>query len=133
MSKKLKLSQLVDNDASAKDNVRIKSKGNDLDGATWTRYSISVWNDISKSPSEKRAQHPAMFPKSLVARLIECFTTRDDKLVLDPFLGSGSTIVAADELEKTGVGIDISEEYITLTKQRLMQSRLFGKTSNTRL
>ena len=100
-------------------------KGNDLDGATWTRYSISVWNDIRKSASEVKAKHPAMFPTALATRLIDCFTTRDDKFILDPFMGSGSTLVAADHAGKTGIGFDISSDYIELTEQRLKQNPLF--------
>ncbi len=106
---------------------RAQRKGNDLDGSKWTRHSISVWNDIRKSAAEVKLRHPAMFPAALATRLIECFTTHDDNVILDPFLGSGSTIVAADHAEKTGIGFDISAAYIELTKQRLNQSRLFSK------
>lgn len=108
-------------------------KGNDLDGATWTRYSISVWNDIRKNAIEVRTKHPAMFPTALVNRLIECFTTHADATILDPFLGSGSTIVAAEAAGKTGIGFEISDDYITLATQRLEQSRLFGKRMEHRI
>ena len=89
------------NDAPGKMKRRTSHKGNDLDGATWTRYSISVWNDIRKSAAEVKIGHPAMFPASLVDRLMDCFTTHEDKVILDPFLGSGSTIVAAAQGRKS--------------------------------
>ena len=108
-------------------------KGNDLDGATWTRYSISVWNDIRKNPTEIRFKHPAMFPTSLALRLIECFTTSNDKVILDPFLGSGSTIVAANHAGKSGIGLDVYKDYIALTQQRLNQSLLFGEDTEHKL
>src|SRR5713226_9664564 len=94
-------------------------RANDLDGAAWTRNSISVWSDIRKTPEEIRWSHPAMFPTALVERLIDCFTTRRDEYVLDPFLGSGSTILAADRRQKTGIGLEISAQYIELARQRL--------------
>src|SRR5712691_6236915 len=74
---------------------RPSKRANELDGATWTRFSVSVWSDIRKSPEEFALKHPAMFPVSLVRRLIQCFTTLADHIVLDPFSGSGSTLVAA--------------------------------------
>ena len=120
-------------DAPAKASRPAGRKGNDLDGATWTRYSISVWNDIRKNTGEVRTKHPAMFPTSLVTRLIECFTTHTDSILLDPFLGSGSTIVAAEAAGKIGVGFEISDDYINLTRQRLEQSGLFGKNMEHRL
>src|SRR5262249_24592942 len=76
-------------------------RANDLDGAAWTRYSISVWSDIRKTPEEIRWNHPAMFPSALAERLIDCLTTDNDEYILDPFLGSGSTILAADRRQKT--------------------------------
>jgi DNA modification methylase len=42
-----------------------------LDGKTWLRYSISVWDDIEKSPEERALRHPAMFPVALVERLLK--------------------------------------------------------------
>ena len=121
-------SAALDAERSGEYPSRDDRKGNDLDGATWTRYSISVWNDIRKNHSQVRTNHPAMFPTSLVLRLIECFTTSNDKVILDPFLGSGSTIVAANQAEKSGIGLEVSQDYITLTKQRLQQSLLFTES-----
>jgi DNA modification methylase len=48
-----------------------------LDGNTWLRYSISVWNDIVKTKEEQNLNHPAMFPKELSKRIIEMFMTKD--------------------------------------------------------
>jgi len=113
--------------------IREDRRANDLDGAAWTRASISVWNDIRKTPEEIRWKHPAMFPTALVERLIDCFTTRRDEYVLDPFLGSGSTILAADRRRKTGIGLEISPAYIELARQRLAQSSLFDSRKEHRL
>ncbi len=90
---------------------------NDLDGKTWTRYSISVW-DIVKTPEEAALKHPAMFPVKLCERLIEIYTHKGD-IVLDPFMGSGSTLLAAASLGRKGIGIDVNEEFVSLAKNRL--------------
>lgn len=101
-----------------------RKRANDLDGATWTRYSISVWDDIRKTPEETALRHPAMFPVQLVDRLIRCFTTAEDRVVLDPFVGIGSTVIAAQALGKVGVGFDVSEEYIGKARQRPLAHKL---------
>lgn len=94
-------------------------KANDLNGNTWLRYSISVWNDISKTKEEADLKHPAMFPKELPRRLMEIFLTKDKKNVLDPFMGVGSTLLAARELGKHGIGFEISEQYAKIASERI--------------
>lgn len=101
-------------------------RANNLNGSEWTRYSISIWSDIRKSAEEGQWKHPAMFPGQLVDRLIRCFTSDNDKVVLDPFSGSGSTVVAATQLHKRGIGFELSDEYADLTEKRLSQGSLLG-------
>jgi DNA modification methylase len=108
-----------------KKEVKKSKKANDLDGKTWTRYSISIW-DIIKSPDEMKLKHPAMFPKELAERLIRIYTKKGD-VVLDPFLGSGSTILAAKTLNRKGVGFEIAEKFVKLTKKRVAQQLLNSK------
>lgn len=97
---------------------------NELDGATWTRYSISIWSDIRKTPEEAALKHPAMFPTALAGRLIECFTNRG-MVVLDPFVGIGSTLVAAKQLGRKGIGIELNPAYAEIARQRLKSRGLF--------
>ncbi len=92
---------------------------NALDGKRWIQNSISVWSDIRKSTEEVRLKHPAIFPEMLVERLIETFLPLDGEIILDPFAGSGSTIVTAEKMGKTGVGVELSEDYAALGNQRL--------------
>ena len=111
------------------DDVKNRSKNkraNELDGKTWVKYSISIWNDIRKTEEELRLKHPAMFPVGLVTRLLECFTTKEEKVVLDPFAGVGSTLVAAQRMGKTGIGIELSEEFVAIARNRLAQMPLWG-------
>ena len=93
-------------------------KANDLDGKAWLQNSISIWSDISKTSEEIALKHPAMFPAQLVSRLVESFTRSDQTVILDPFCGIGSTVVAAETMGKLGVGLDISPDYIAKAAQR---------------
>ena len=96
-----------------------EKRANDLEGAAWTRSSISVWSDLRKTPEEVALKHPAMFPTDLVKRLIHCFTREADLRILDPFCGSGSTLVAAHGLGRHGIGFEVAEEYQVLTRRRM--------------
>ncbi len=98
-----------------------KRRANQLDGKTWTRHSISVWSDIRKSKEELALKHPALFPAQLAERIIECFLPPEGTVVLDPFCGLGSTVVAAQKLGKTGIGFDINSEYLATARERLKQ------------
>ena len=118
---------VLKNDGKIKEkDVRESKKLNDLDGKTWTRYSISVW-EIAKTPQEMKLKHPAMFPAELVKRLITIYTKKGDK-VLDVFMGSGSTVLVVKNLGRKGIGFEISKEFVKLAKKRLSQQLLF--TSN---
>lgn len=80
----------------------------------------SVW-EISATPkSEKRfGKHPTQKPLKLLERIIEISTNEDD-IILDPFCGSSSTGVSAVKNNRKYIGIDISEEYLELSKKRLI-------------
>ena len=107
-------------------------KANDLDGRAWLRNSISIWSDISKTPEELALKHPAMFPTQLVSRLVESFTHSDQTVILDPFCGIGSTVLAAEIMGKLGIGLDISADYISKAKRRPALSRgLFDEHGET--
>lgn len=62
--------------------------------------------------------HPAPFPEELPYRLIQLYSFKGD-VVLDPFIGSGTTAISAIKSERVFIGYDISEEYIELAKSRL--------------
>ena len=107
---------------SARNQTRPKPRGNDLDGRSWTRLSISVWSDIRWTREERRLRHPAMFPAMLVERLIQCFTRKTDLSILDPFMGSGSTLVAAANQGRIGIGFEVYEDFIRLARERAGQN-----------
>ncbi|MBI3946688.1 MAG: site-specific DNA-methyltransferase, partial [Armatimonadetes bacterium] len=89
-----------------------------MNGKEWTRNSISIWSDIRKDAEEIRLKHPAVFPKALVRRCLDCFTTGEQRVVLDPFSGSGSTPLAAWLAGKEGIGFEINPDYVALTHWR---------------
>jgi len=102
-----------------------KKRANNLTGSDWIKNSISVWRDIKKTQEESALHHPGIFPSLLAERIIRCFTIEDDKYILDPFMGSGSTLIAAKKLNKIGIGFEINPDFIKKAKGRLSQGDLF--------
>jgi site-specific DNA-methyltransferase (adenine-specific) len=87
-----------------------------IDADEFMAATLDVW-DIPPE-SAKRVNHPAPFPVALPERLIQLFTYEGD-LVLDPFMGSGSTLVAAALLDRRYVGYDLDPQYRDLAAQRV--------------
>lgn len=71
--------------------------------------------------------HPAVFPISLPAHFIKLLT-HEGELVLDPFVGIGTTLIAAQDLSRNAVGFDLKKRYIEIAKKRVAQSRLGSNT-----
>ncbi|MGH9190630.1 MAG: DNA-methyltransferase [Acidimicrobiales bacterium] len=78
--------------------------------------TLSVWEIPAESA--KRVQHPAPFPAALPKRFIELYTFRGD-LVLDPFLGSGTTAVAAVQTGRDFIGYDVDPAYVEVAMKRI--------------
>jgi DNA modification methylase len=64
--------------------------------------------------------HVAAFPEELVALLLEAFTDRGDT-VLDPFVGSGTTLKVARGMDRTGIGVELNQDFEALIKERVME------------
>ncbi len=81
---------------------------------------IDVTKDVWEIDAESatRVGHPAPFPVDLPRRLIELYTYVDD-VVVDPFCGSGSTLLAASRTSRIGVGYDLEPGYVDLSNQRV--------------
>jgi len=95
---------------------------NDLDGKEWLKYSISIW-DIIKTPKERKLGHPAMFPLELCERLIKIFT-KEGEIIIDPFFGTGSTLLAAKRNKRKSIGFELNKDFINLFKNRIKQKSL---------
>jgi len=80
----------------------------------WNTYFHGHWN----FPGEKQRRHLAMFPEELPRRLIKMFSFVGET-VLDPFLGSGTTSLAAKNLDRQSIGYEINEEFLPLIKEKL--------------
>lgn len=75
----------------------------------WIKYQLGVWqfNYEGRDIRDKNL-HPATFPIALAKRVISLFT-HEGELVLDPFVGNGTTLVAAQDLNRNAVGFDLQE------------------------
>ncbi len=93
------------------------SKISDISRDDFMNWTNGLWT--FQGESKKRTGHPAPFPIELPHRCIKLFSFVDD-LVLDPFLGSGTTLVAAVLDKRKGIGIDVDLEYCKLAKKRLI-------------
>ena len=83
----------------------------------FVRNSLALWT-ISPESKQKAYGHPAMFPVELPYRLIQQLTYEDD-IVLDPFIGAGTTAVAAKRLRRKFIGFELSPKYCKTAIQRL--------------
>jgi len=99
---------------------------NCLKAKEWLKCQLGVWQ-FSYEARDVRDKnvHPATFPISLSKKVIQLFT-HEGELVLDPFVGSGTTLVACKDTNRNGVGFDLQQNYINLCKSRLDgQANLF--------
>lgn len=88
----------------------------------WSQYAInSIWE--MQPAKAKSVGHPAPFPEELPRRLIKLYSFVGDT-ILDPFLGSGTTLVAAQKLKRNGVGYEINPDYVALAKKKVAQKIL---------
>ena len=83
--------------------------------------TTSVWDDI-RPESAKRVGHPAPFPVELPERLIRLYSFVDD-VILDPFMGAGTTAVASLRNQRHFVGYEIAQEYVELAERRIEAER----------
>jgi len=83
----------------------------------------NIWR-ILPARGQKRTSHIAPFPEDIPYRLIKLYSYIDD-IVLDPFVGSGTTCVVAKELKRKYIGIDNNKEYVKMARDRLKQEVLF--------
>lgn len=87
----------------------------------WIKAQIGVWRfNYEKRDIRDKTIHPATFPISLAKQVISLYTHKGE-LVVDPFVGSGTTLLAARELSRNAVGFDINKKYVDLTRDRLSQ------------
>lgn len=87
-----------------------------------------VWTDIHRiRHSKRRDEHPCQLPEPLLERLILICSDEND-IILDPFIGSGTTALAAKRLNRKYIGIDNSEKYVNIVKRKLREVEV-GKSN----
>jgi DNA modification methylase len=95
-----------------------RNKLNDLSGRDWIKFTKSWFVHRPEPRGDRKIRHPASFPESLVRDFVSFFT-RQGELVVDPFLGTGSTLVAALETRRSGIGFEIVKKYADIARGRV--------------
>ena len=93
---------------------------NDLTGKEWLKLTKSFWLSEKCKEDKFAFQHPAPFLTKDIEKLISMFTKKG-MVVLDPFNGVGTTLVASHNLGRKGIGIDLSNKYCHLAEKRLQE------------
>jgi len=96
-----------------------KDKENTITKEQFMEWTKSIWT--MNAESARRIGHPAPFPEELPYRLIQLYSFKND-IILDPFMGSGTTAISALKSDRNFVGYDISQEYIDLANRRLQSN-----------
>ena len=115
---------------------KIKNGKSDVTRKEFMEWTNGLWTFFGES--KKKVGHPAPFPVELPRRCIKLFSFVGDT-VLDPFLGSGSTLIACALLNRKGIGVEIDENYCRLAKNRLIkeaninQKKLWGDYNEARI
>jgi len=97
---------------------KIKNGESDITREEFMEWTNGLWTFSGES--KKKVGHPAPFPIELPKRCIKLFSFVGDT-VLDPFLGSGSTLIACALLNRKGIGVEIDENYCKIAKNRLIK------------
>ena len=92
---------------------------NDITKQEFMDWTNGMWT-FSGQKKKEAGGHPAAFPVELPRRCIKLFSYVGD-IILDPFLGSGSTLIAAAETGRSGVGVEINKDYCQIAEKRLSQ------------
>ena len=102
---------------------------NCLTAKEWLQSQVGIWEfHYEKRDIRDKTIHPAVFPIGLPAKCIKLFT-HEGELVLDPFAGIGTTLLAAQDLNRNAVGFDLKADYVAVSRQRLAQSTLTSMNS----
>jgi len=98
----------------------------------WVKGQVAIWELYYEGRDIRDKDiHPAVFPIALPKKCIELFTHKGE-LVLDPFVGIGTTLIAARDLGRNAVGFDLNQKYIDFANKRLAESSMSLFTENTK-
>ena len=91
---------------------------NGLSATEWAALSSSVWNDVSSTRAKRHLDHGATYPEKLCDRLINMYSRNGDT-VLDPFLGTGTTVIAAIKNKRKGIGIELTDRFYSVASETI--------------
>ena len=94
-----------------------------IEDADYFKWFQPIWGDVT---GQVRSNHPAPFPLEIPRRLIRMFSFAGDT-VLDPFLGTGTTMAAAMETVRNSIGVEVEPEYVRIVHSRFAKQRLFAE------
>lgn len=101
---------------------QLTNRLNNLDSKTWLKFQKS-WFVHNPPPRKKGVlRHPAKYPETLAQEFIEFFT-KSGQVVLDPMVGTGSTLVAALRAGRHSYGIELNPAYVALAEQAVLAER----------
>ena len=101
---------------------------NELSAQEWLPFTKTWFVHNPAKRSNKEVLHPAKYPEDLVEKFI-CFFTKKGGVVFDPFLGTGSTVIAAERVNRTGIGIELQKKYVALAKERITSGTIIHGNS----
>lgn len=98
-----------------------KKTFNGLCASEWAELSRSVWNDVSSARKKKHLNHGATYPEKLCNRLIAMYSRQSD-VVLDPFLGTGTTVIAAIKSRRDAIGIELTDRFYDMSVEAIKEA-----------
>ena len=106
----------TEEDIKAKKAAQRKRSFNGLTATEWASMSKNVWNDLSSPRNKYQLEHGAVFPVKLAERLIKMYSRKGDA-IFDPFLGIGTTMIAAQNLERHCIGTELNPHFADIAKK----------------
>lgn len=109
---------------------RVKKKKESFNGLSakqWAALSKNVWNDVSSPRDQHQLEHGATFPVKLAERLISMYSRAGD-VVFDPFAGIGTTVIAAQNLHRHALGMELNPRFAEIAENWIQENQgLFTK------
>ncbi len=99
---------------------------NDLTGREWIKFTKTWFIYDGPTRTSDETLHPAKYPEGMIASFVNFFT-KAGNYVFDPFLGTGSTLVACNQTNRNGIGIELQPKYAKIAQKRVLQESLFAK------
>jgi len=114
-------------DLGERGKFNLNNKLNDLTGKEWIKFTKSWFILHPQKRKKEEKLHPAKFPEILVEDFIKYFTKKNS-WVLDPFMGTASSLIAAANLERNSVGVELNKKYFDTSINRITKGNYKNKT-----